>query len=110
MPNQNRTARDMFILHSTITSIMIYVECLVMAGFPFETAKRMALDETTWVGDAATHKDSITRAVMGATLSDLSRPAQQMLRESIYFMAIAELGKRDALLRRCVFMWFGLLL
>lgn len=110
MPIPNRTGRDMFTLHSTIASIMIYVECLVIAGRDFDEAKRIAITSTTWVGEAAQFRRQIIKAVMGATLNDLRPAAQEVIRQTAYFMVLSETGKRDNVFRRCVFMWFGLLL
>lgn len=99
---------EMYMLFTSLSSMLMYVECQIAAGYSFDEARMRALKMA-----APVIPENIRPKVIGAmrriTPYQLSRAAMNCLVESAYLCYLDMAKKPDTIFRRCAYMWFGLL-
>ena len=95
------------ILISTAASILMYIECLMVAGSTLEEAKSIALRKFQLPTEAYPWRWQIVEFVRGIRHIDITRTTRRLNREATYYATLHVAGQKDGVVRRCLFLWLG---
>ncbi len=107
--NRQATDIDRDTLTSACASILMYIECLMAIGMPFRDAKNVALKKFSFTADIIRHRHVIEDFIDNIQIDTIRPAILRINAEATYYATLHYTGKKDTLVRRCVFVWLGLL-
>lgn len=105
--SRQATDADRNILISTAASILMYIECLMVAGHSLSEAREIALKKYDVSRVAEGARREIVEFVYGIRHEDLSRMTRRLNREATYYATLNITRQKDGVVRRCLFLWLG---
>lgn len=101
---------DRYTVITQLTSMVMYVECCVAAGMTFGEAKERAIANAIFVGATKQYASAIVSIIREMPFNALSGAARSLMMEAAYQIVLQHFRKRDTIVRRCAYMWFGLVI